>query len=296
LRIIRAHRLWEEHLAEETGFTEAEWHGQAEYYEHILTPEETRPWRSNLATHLRPHGDPIPTHTGELKPHAGVPLTAMPVDAPLRIVHIEDEPEAVYAQLVAEGLFPGMNARLTEISPQRLRLWAGGDEHILAPVVAANISVVPLAQEIAAKPNGGFSLSDLATGEQGTVIALSPRFRGAERRRMLDLGILPGPDQADSPSGDPTATGCAAPDRLRKEQARLIQVIRLPQEVSATDRSSTACQTCPAHNAANLLKLGGHGNWITPSLWLATPTWAHCLQRPHRPSPAAGNWPGKTVS
>jgi DtxR family Mn-dependent transcriptional regulator len=238
LRIIRAHRLWEEHLAEETGFAEEEWHDQAEYYEHVLTPEETQTLAEQLGNPIYdPHGDPIPTPTGELKPHAGVPLTAMPADAPLRIVHIEDEPEAIYAQLVAEGLFPGMNARLIEISPQRLRLWAGGDEHILAPVVAANISVVPLAQEPAAKPYGGFSLSDLASGEQGTVIALSPRFRGVERRRMLDLGILPGTlikAEMTSPSGDPTAYRVrGALIALRKEQARLIQVARLPQEASA---------------------------------------------------------------
>ena len=37
LRVIRAHRLWEEYLAEETGFDEAEWHDQADYYEHILS-------------------------------------------------------------------------------------------------------------------------------------------------------------------------------------------------------------------------------------------------------------------
>jgi DtxR family Mn-dependent transcriptional regulator len=238
LRIIRAHRLWEEHLAEETGFAESEWHDQAEYYEHLLTPEETHSLAVQLGNPIYdPHGDPIPTPTGELKPHAGLPLTAMPVDASLRIVHIEDEPEAIYAQLVAEGLFPGMNARLIEISPHRLRLWAGGDEHILAPVVAANISVVPLAQETAVKPDGGLQLSDLATGELGKVIALSPRFRGAERRRMLDLGILPGTlIQAEmvSPSGDPTAYRVrGALIALRKEQARLIQVARLPQEASA---------------------------------------------------------------
>jgi DtxR family Mn-dependent transcriptional regulator len=235
LRIVRAHRLWEEHLAEETGFNEEEWHDQAEYYEHVLSPEETQTLAVQLGNPIYdPHGDPIPTPTGELKQHAGQPLTAMPVDAPLRIVHIEDEPEAIYAQLVAEGLFPGMNARLIEISSQRLRLWAGGDEHVLAPLVAANISVVVLAQEPAPKPNGGLPLSDLATGEQGQVLALSPRFRGTERLRMLDLGILPGTliqAEMTSPSGDPTAYRVrGALIALRKEQARLIQVARLPQE------------------------------------------------------------------
>ncbi|MBK5109266.1 MAG: metal-dependent transcriptional regulator, partial [Anaerolineales bacterium] len=42
LRIIRAHRLWEEYLAEHTGFSEAEWHDQAEKYEHLLSAEETK--------------------------------------------------------------------------------------------------------------------------------------------------------------------------------------------------------------------------------------------------------------
>ncbi len=238
LRIIRAHRLWEEHLAEETGFDEAEWHDQAEYYEHVLSPEETQTLAEQLGNPIYdPHGDPIPTPTGELKQHAGVPLTAMPVDTPLRIVHIEDEPEAIYTQLVAEGLFPGMNARLTEISSQRLRLWAGGDEHILAPLVAANISVVALTQEPATKPNGGVPLSDLMTGEKAQVLGLSPGFRGAERRRMLDLGVLPGTliqAEMTSPSGDPTAYRVrGALIALREEQARLIQVTRLAQETPA---------------------------------------------------------------
>lgn len=54
--------------------------------------------------------------------HGGRPLSALPLDTPARIVHIEDEPETVYAQLVAEGLYPGMDVRLLEVSPTRARL------------------------------------------------------------------------------------------------------------------------------------------------------------------------------
>jgi DtxR family Mn-dependent transcriptional regulator len=234
LRVIRAHRLWEEHLAEETGYDEADWHDQAEFYEHYLSPEEAQTLAAQLGNPTYdPHGDPIPTTSGDFMPHAGKPLTTLPVDAPLRIVHIEDEPEAVYAQLVAEGLFPGMNARLTEVTSQRVRLWAGGDEHILAPVVAANISAVALVEAPAAKPDGGVPLSDLHMGETGKVLQLSPRFRGAERRRMLDLGILPGTEIAPelvSPSGDPTAYRVrGALIALREEQARDIRVLRLAE-------------------------------------------------------------------
>jgi DtxR family Mn-dependent transcriptional regulator len=232
LRVIRAHRLWEQYLAEETGFEEAEWHGQADEYEHHLTPEETAALARQLGHPLYdPHGDPIPDRAGEYRPHSGQPLTAMALDVPLRIVHIEDEPEAIYAQLVAEGLTPGMEIRLVESSPQRVLFWEGDNEHLLAPVVAANISVKLVESDRARtrqEESPGKPLSGLKVGERGRVISISPRLRGPERRRMLDLGILPGtPVEVAlvSPSGDPTAYRVReALIALRAEQARLIQI------------------------------------------------------------------------
>ena len=80
LHVIRAHRLWERHLAEDTGFAEAEWHQLAEHYEHELTPSQVDALAARLGhpTH-DPHGDPIPTPDGELIEHGGQPLTTLPV-------------------------------------------------------------------------------------------------------------------------------------------------------------------------------------------------------------------------
>jgi DtxR family Mn-dependent transcriptional regulator len=234
LYIIRAHRLWERHLADETGFAKAEWHGQAERYEHTLSPAETEALAAQLGhpTH-DPHGDPIPTANGELIPHAGQPLTAAAVDEPLRIVHLKDEPEAVYAQLVAEGLELGMTARVTEISRQRVRFWANGDEHLLAPIVAANISVVALPEERAVEAESGEKLTSLQPGQQAQVLSISRICRGPERRRFMDLGILPGTvikAEMTSPSGDPTAYRIrGALIGLREEQAKLINISRLEE-------------------------------------------------------------------
>jgi DtxR family Mn-dependent transcriptional regulator len=238
LRVVRAHRLWEQYLAEETGFAESDWHGQAEEREHYLSPEEASVLARQLGYPLYdPHGDPIPDQAGDFKPHAGLPLTAMALDQPLKIVHIEDEPEAVYAQLVAEGLSPGLTLRLMEVSSQRVRFWEGENEHVLAPVVAANISVLPV--EVAGEavePGRGESdleyiersLSELRLGERGRVVSISPRLRGVERRRILDLGIMPGTDiqaELSSPSGDPIAYRVrGALIALREEQAGLIMV------------------------------------------------------------------------
>jgi DtxR family transcriptional regulator, Mn-dependent transcriptional regulator len=59
LHIIRAHRLWELYLAEETGFDEREWHSAAEQREHLLTAEQV----AQLADQLV-----YPTHD----PHAWI--------------------------------------------------------------------------------------------------------------------------------------------------------------------------------------------------------------------------------
>lgn len=229
LRIIRAHRLWEQYLAEHTGYDEAEWHDQADQYEHLLSAEQARRLAAQLGNPAYdPHGDPIPSPTGEFKHHPGKPLTTMDLNAPLRIVHIEDEPEEIYAQLVAEGISPGMDARITENNSKRLRFWIGDEEHVLAPIVAANISAIPLPDEKADQIQEGTPLNTLKPGQKGLVLSLSPRLRGADRRRMMDLGILPGTEidvELKSPSGDPTAYRIrGALIALRSDQANLIQV------------------------------------------------------------------------
>ncbi len=235
LHILRAHRLWERYLADATGFSEDEWHSRAEEREHFLTSSDADLLSAQLGhPTLDPHGDPIPSADGELISIGGIPLSQAETDTPLRIIHIEDEPPTIYAQLVAEGLHPGMILRVTESSPQRVRFWANGDEHVLAPILAANITILPLAKDDEA-PIRGKRLTTLKPGEKGEVVGISPACRGLERRRMLDLGIIPGTAieaAYNSPSGDPMAylvrdTLIA----LREDQARMIYI--QPMEIQA---------------------------------------------------------------
>jgi DtxR family Mn-dependent transcriptional regulator len=196
-----------------------------------LSPDEVDALSAQLGhpTH-DPHGDPIPTANGKVVVHGGRPLTEMAVDDLVRIVHLEDEPPALYAQLVAEGLHPGMQARVTEITPQRVRFWSDGDEHVLAPVVAANVSVVPLSQpqEIVDGPPTT-SLPHLKPGQKAQVANISPICQGNERRRLMDLGVLPGTlieTEFISPGGDPTAYRVRGTLlALRREQANFINIL-----------------------------------------------------------------------
>lgn len=238
LHVLRAHRLWESYLADRTGYPEAEWHGRAHDLEHGLSAADVHALSARLQhpTH-DPHGDPIPTAQGEFSGQQGVPLTTAAVGRPLRVLHMEDEPKAVYAQLVAMGLHPGVAVRLVEASAQRVRLIAGGMEHVLAPLVAASVSVEPLAKDRSAEGPLGEPLSALRAGEDGRVIAVSRRCRGAERRRLLDLGVLPGTvirAELRSPNGDPTAYRIrGALIALRAEQAEFIRIERLSVPAAA---------------------------------------------------------------
>jgi DtxR family Mn-dependent transcriptional regulator len=158
------------------------------------------------------------------------PLVNLGDEELARIIHLEDEPEAVYAQIVAEGLHVGQIVRMIETSPHRIRFWAGDDEHLLAPIVAANIAVMPLPEEQDTLESVGEPLTQMKIGEVGEVISISPRTRGVERRRLMDLGILPGTAievEMSSPSGNPKAYRVrGAVIALRQSQAEDIRVQR----------------------------------------------------------------------
>jgi len=229
LHIVRAHRLWESYLAERTGYAPDDWHRRSEQREHELTVAETNALAAALGNpRFDPHGDPIPNAEGKLPGMANAQsLADAPLNQPLRIVHLEDEPPTVYAQLVAEGIHLGMQVVVTERTPHRIHFWSDGDDHVLAPLLANSLSVVPIPQ-LETAPTPAQALSTLPVGASATVLRLSPRCQGAERRRLLDLGILPGTTvraEMISPSGDPTAYRIRGTlIGLRQEQAALIQI------------------------------------------------------------------------
>lgn len=229
LNIIRAHRLWEHYLAERTGYDESEWHPQADEYEHTLTADQLDELARTLGNPtFDPHGDPIPTKDGDLHELISQPLTTLEVNQVGRIAHYSDEPEAVVAQIIAEELATGMLVRVTESGSKRVRFLVGDEEHVLAPIVASSIDVIPIMDEIKEEVIDGQPLNALEPGQKGKVVSLSPRIRGAERRRMMDLGILPGTvivPEFVSPGGDPTAYRIRdALIAIRGDQAQCIRV------------------------------------------------------------------------
>jgi DtxR family Mn-dependent transcriptional regulator len=230
LRIIRVHRLWEHHLADESGLKETEWHHDAELHEHSLTPAEADALAARLGNPaFDPHGDPIPTATGALPQRPGVPLTELPIGRLGRIVHVEDEPTTVYAQLVALGLHPGTQVRMIESRPDRVRFTADEEEAVLAPLLARNITVRAIgSEERIAGPHR--TLAAVATGQPAVVVGIARSCRGQQRRRLMDLGVVPGTTivpELPSVGGDPVAYRVRGSlIALRRSQAQQIYVAR----------------------------------------------------------------------
>ena len=233
LRVIRAHRLLERYLADELRMPLEEIHDAADRREHSVTADEVDEMEARLGyPQIDPHGDPIPTSAGTLETVEATALTDWPVGRPAKIVHLEDEPSEVMAQIAAAGLVPGMHIEVFEASEQRLVVWDGESERVLAPVVASNVHVAALLHPV--RPP--VKLSSLEPGESGRVIAL--RSEGFERRRLLDLGITPGTVIECSypgPMGEPVAYRVrGALIALRPEQSDQIEIEPLSR-VTAED-------------------------------------------------------------
>ncbi|SHE82612.1 DtxR family transcriptional regulator, Mn-dependent transcriptional regulator [Mariniphaga anaerophila] len=206
LRVVRMHRIWERYLADETGLNQTEWHTKADYLEHKMSDDEIDKLAAQIGNPVfDPHGDPIPTSNGELPDHKGKALSELKKGSIARIIHIEDEPVEVYQQLAAEGLYPGMQVYVLKAEKDKITFAADGQECTLIPQFAASITVEAIDKDkfTSEKP---LQLSSLNIGEEAEIAGISPNFRGQQRRRLMDLGIVPGRRVAaimQSASGDP---------------------------------------------------------------------------------------------
>ena len=192
LKIVRVHRLWEKYLAEKTGFDKLEWHDRAEDMEHHLSQEETNLLATQLGQPMYdPHGDPIPTRKGKVAEVKGDLLSKLPVNTVGRITHIEDEPDVIYKQILAENIHIGSQIRVIENNTKRIVFYSEGEEFILAPVVASNLTVEVFKKEEVVEEDM-VRLSSLREGEIANILGISKECRGDARRRLLDLGFVKG--------------------------------------------------------------------------------------------------------
>jgi DtxR family Mn-dependent transcriptional regulator len=216
LQVIRAHRLWERYLADEARMPLAGIHAEADRREHERDAEAMLALDAAMGyPQTDPHGDPIPTPDGELTHTDSQALAEWPVGRPATIVHLEDEPAAIFSQIAALGLRPGQRIKVIEADEDRIVFTDDVETHVLAPVL---VSID--------------RLSTLEPGHHAVIHQLDDTLQGLTRRRLLDLGLTPGASvtaEYASFLGDPVAFRVRGSlIALRREQARhvLIRTIR----------------------------------------------------------------------
>jgi DtxR family Mn-dependent transcriptional regulator len=228
LRIVRTHRLWERYLAEETSVPETAWHEQADLKEHMFTEEDVNRISKQLGyPRYDPHGDPIPTISGDLPPQRGRQLNDFSEGDIVQVIQIEDEPPAAYAEIIDKGIYLNVQIEILKKVDNSIHLLVTGKAQTLPVFLAKNITAQTAAEElkIVDPPQ---SLSSLKTGEEAEVLGISRACRGAQRRRLMDLGIVPGTVISmamASAGGDPKAFNIrGAMIALREDQSDFIHI------------------------------------------------------------------------
>jgi len=224
IELVRAHRLWERYLADRTGLSETEWHDSAERQEHLLSPDEADRLAARIGSPLvDPHGDPIPVPGEDLPELEGLLLSAAPAGS-YHIVHLEDEPPEPYERLVAIGLAPGEIVDVEGRKGDAVLIALAGRRLEIATADAAAVTVQASGGAAARR----WTLANLAEGQSARVLALSPVVHGPQRRRLLDLGFVPGTEvtaEMRSAMGEPMAFRVrGALIALRREQAAAVWV------------------------------------------------------------------------
>lgn len=190
--LLRAHRIYECYLAENTGLDPADWHAEADRKEHFLDRETVNHMAEELhRPRFDPHGDAIPTRRLVSAERDGQLLPRVEADGFYRIQHIEDEPGQRYQELVSAGLAPEIVLDIQQLNGGRFLVKWAGIEYLLDSSQAAALVVQPCDPErIPPLPSG--NLLDIKDGEEAIIHSLSPAERGLKRRRLLDLGFVAG--------------------------------------------------------------------------------------------------------
>lgn len=145
LEIVRHHRLLELYLAEALGYTWDEVHDEADRMEHSISEEfEARIDEAlGFPTH-DPHGDPIPTATGDIPEDASRRLADLDTGDRARVARVSNEDPERLRYLGELGLYPDAELEVLEKFPFNgpLRIHVGGEEHVLGVELATDIFVV----------------------------------------------------------------------------------------------------------------------------------------------------------
>jgi DtxR family transcriptional regulator, Mn-dependent transcriptional regulator len=151
LRVIRRHRLLELYLNRYLGVPWDRVHDEAERMEHVISPYlEERIDAALGHPQFDPHGDPIPSTTGDMPVQDVVPLAELPPDTPSVVRRIPDDDPDLLRYVASLGLVPDAVVTVKRRGPFNGPIFldvtppnhAGTErEQVIGSEIAARISV-----------------------------------------------------------------------------------------------------------------------------------------------------------
>ena len=246
-RILRHHRLWEVFLVEKLGFDYIRAHEIACRLEHAtsgLLADRLDAFLGHPKSN--PRGEPIPTANGSIVARPLCPLTALSAGQQGHVVRCEVKDEAAQAFLDGHGIRTGATITVMATADDSLLIRVGDSTVSLARALAAKVQIdaesavsVPtqsveevqaMEKETRAKQ---VTLDRLSAGQRGIVVHVGGQ--GAARRRMMDMGLVPGSEVKMvrvAPLGDPVEFEVKGYSlSLRKSEARAITVEIMEEKV-----------------------------------------------------------------
>ncbi|MCS7251081.1 MAG: metal-dependent transcriptional regulator [Anaerolineae bacterium] len=144
LEVIRHHRLLELFLMEALGYDWDEVHAEADRLEHAIS-EALEERIAAMLGHpaYDPHGDPIPTRSGEIPIPASQRLSEVPLGMACEVLRVTDEASTLRqaaraglrpgVRVIVEGWVPGAGLRV-RVGEQAYEIRRGLAEHIFVRV------------------------------------------------------------------------------------------------------------------------------------------------------------------
>lgn len=173
-----------------------------------------------------PRGQPIPTADGAMPPLADLSLYALDVGESVEVVRLVDQSPEVLEGLERRGIGLGTRLEVVGRSESTLTVHTGTEPVVLGHLAAAAVAVRRTPKEV--EPASPVTLSEIPIGGTARVTRISPACQGPQRRRFMDLGVVPGTEvspEFESGAGDPVAYRISgALIALRRVQARWIEV------------------------------------------------------------------------
>ena len=140
LRVVRNHRLLETYLATRLGMSWDEIHREAEVLEHHISDALAARIDEVLGHPERdPHGDPIPTATGDVEPVPAVRLADLAPGEAGRVSRVNDRDSGLLRYLADRGLVPDAPVEVVGVEPYGgpISVRVGGGAAVSIPPDAA---------------------------------------------------------------------------------------------------------------------------------------------------------------